>query len=91
LGFGNQCVKNISEEPVMKTFLLVAAAAAALTPAMISAASADSVNVRVGSGYPHYRAQATEHVVVSHHCRTVTVRSHRANGSVVIRRTRRCD
>ena len=76
----------------MKKFALLAAAAAFLTPAMISAASAEtaSVNVRVGS--PGYRAHSQERVIVGprHHCRTIIVRHKRDNGVVVVRKIRRC-
>jgi hypothetical protein len=73
----------------MKKLVLLTAAAAFLAPAWIASASAETVNVRVGS--PGYRAYSQERVVVSpHHCRTVTVRSRHANGTVVIRKHRRC-
>lgn len=77
----------------MKKFALLAAAAAFLAPAMISAASAESASVRIRVGEPGYRAYASDRVVVSsspQHCRTVTVRTKRANGTVLIRKTRRC-
>jgi hypothetical protein len=79
------------EEYAMKKLALLAAAAAFLAPALISSASAEtaSVNVRVGS--PGYRAYSQERVVVSpSHCRTTTVRTKRANGSVSIRKIRKC-
>lgn len=81
----------------MKKFVLLAAAAAFLAPALISSASAETLNVRVGvgnSGYNNgYRAYGQEHVYVGrrHHCRTVVTRHHRANGTVVIRKFRKCD
>jgi hypothetical protein len=73
----------------MKKFLMLAAAAAIATPALISAASAESVTVRVGS--PGYHARAQERVVVRHApaCRMVTTRVHRGNRTVVTK-TRRC-
>lgn len=39
-----------------------------------------------------YRSYARERVVIAspRQCRTVTVRSHRANGTIVIRKYRRC-
>ena len=81
----------------MKKFVLLAAAAAFLTPALMSAASAETLNVRVGvgnSGYHNgYRAYGQERVYVGHrnHCRTVVTRHKRDNGTVVIRKIRRCD
>ena len=76
----------------MKKFALLAAAAAFLAPALISAASAEtaSVNVRVGS--PGYRTYNQERVVIGHrhHCRMVVVRHKRDNGTIVIRKFRRC-
>lgn len=75
----------------MKKLALMAAAAAFLAPALISSASAEtaSVNVRVGS--PGYRAYSQERVVVApSHCRMTTVRTKHANGSVSIRKIRKC-
>jgi uncharacterized protein YraI len=79
----------------MKKFVLLAAAAVCFAPAMISSASAAtaSVNVRVGSpGYYHsgYRAYNQRVVVSGSHCRMVTVRTKRANGSVWVRKIRKC-
>ena len=81
----------------MKKLVLLAAAAALLTPALISSASAETLNVRVGignSGYNNgYRAYGQERVYVDHrrHCRMVVTRHHRANGTVVIRKIRKCN
>ena len=81
----------------MKKLVLLAAAAALLTPALISSASAETLNVRVGvgnSGYHHgYRSYGQERVYVDHRrqCRMVVTRHHRANGTVVIRKFRKCD
>jgi hypothetical protein len=75
----------------MKKFALMVAAAAFLTPALIASASAEtaSVNVRVGS--PAYRAYSQERVIVSpHHCRTTIVRTKRANGTIWVRKIRKC-
>lgn len=76
----------------MKKFALLAVAAALVTPALISSASAETASVRIRVGEPGYRAYAQERVVVTspHHCRTVTVRTKRSDGSVVIRKQRRC-
>jgi hypothetical protein len=85
----------------MKKLVLLAAAAALLTPALISSASAETLNVRVGignsgynSGYNNgYRSYGQERVYVDHrrHCRMVVTRHHRANGTVVIRKIRKCN
>jgi hypothetical protein len=53
------------------------------------------VVVRDNDNWRHqgYRSYARERVVISsnpRHCRTVTTRIHRANGSVVIKKQRRC-
>ena len=83
----------------MKRFaLLLAAAAVCFTPALISPASAQSasVNIRVGDpGYrtysPGYRTYSKKRVVYKNrNCRNVTVRTKRPNGTVVIKKTRRC-
>jgi hypothetical protein len=75
----------------MKKLILGMAAASALLIA--APASADSVGVRiggvgvhVGSHHHHHRWHARPR----HGCRTVTVRTHRANGTVVTRKSRRC-
>jgi hypothetical protein len=91
-GFREEADKFLQEECAMKKLVLMAAAAAFLAPALISSASAEtaSVNVRVGS--PGYRAYSQERVVVNpHHCRTTTVRTKHANGSVSIRKIRKCN
>src|SRR3954471_19144796 len=81
--------KILRRRCAMRKLVLLTAAAAFVAPALIASASAETVNVRVGS--PGYRAYSQERVVVSpHHCRTVTVRSRHANGTVVIRKHRRC-
>lgn len=74
----------------MRKLALMAAAAAFLAPALISSASAETVSVRVGS--PGYRAYSQERVVVapSSHCRTTTVRTKRANGTIWVRKIRKC-
>lgn len=76
----------------MKKFVLLAAAAAFLTPAMLSAASAETASVNVRVGHPGYRAYSQERVIVApnHHCRTVITRHKRDNGTIVIRKIRRC-
>jgi hypothetical protein len=91
LGSREEADNFFQEERSMKKLALMAAAAAFLAPALISSASAEtaSVNVRVGS--PGYRAYSQERVVVApSHCRTTTVRTKRANGSVSIRKIRKC-
>ena len=81
----------------MKKLVLLAAAAALLTPAMISSASAETLNVRVGvgdSGYHHgYRAYGQERVVVRDkpHCRTVVTHIRRDNGVRIMKKVRKCD
>jgi len=85
----------------MKKLVLLAAAAALLTPALIASASAETLNVRVGvgnSGYNNgyynngYRAYGQERVIVApgHRCRTIIVRHKRWDGTFVVRRERRC-
>ena len=80
----------------MKKLVLLAAVAALLTPALITSASAETLNVRVGvgnSGYNNgYRAYGQERVVVApgHRCRTIIIRHKRWDGTVVIRKERRC-
>jgi hypothetical protein len=79
------------EEYAMKKFALLAAAAAFLAPALISSSSAETASVNIRVGNPGYRAYSQERVVVSpNHCRTTTVRTKRANGSVSIRKIRKC-
>ncbi len=74
----------------MKKLILLAAAGAFLSPALISSASAQSVSVRVGD--PGYRAYSQQRVVVSgQNCRTTTVRTKRANGTTWVRKVRKCD
>jgi hypothetical protein len=75
----------------MKKLVLLTAAAAFIAPALIASASAETVSVRVGS--PGYRAYSQERVVVgnSHHCRMTTVRTKHANGSVTVRKIRKCN
>lgn len=74
----------------MKIFALAIAAAALLAPALIQSASAETVNIRVGT--PGYHARAQERVVISSpsRCRTVTTKTKRANGSVMISKKRVC-
>ncbi|HET7679924.1 MAG TPA: hypothetical protein VFK79_07290 [Xanthobacteraceae bacterium] len=72
----------------MKKLMLSAAAAALLTPALFSLASAQSVSVRVGD--PGYRAYSQQRVVVSGpRCRTVTVKT-KSYGKTVIKKVRKC-
>jgi hypothetical protein len=74
----------------MKKLALLAVAAAFLTPAMISAASAEtaSVNLRVGS--PGYRSHAQERVIVNpSHCRTIISKT-RHNGKLIVKKVRKC-
>lgn len=81
----------------MKKLVLLAAAAALLAPAMISSASAEDLNVRVGVGSPTYhrayRSHAEERIYVGnrHHCRTIIERHKRDNGTIVVRKIRKCD
>lgn len=77
----------------MKKFVILAAAAAILTPAMISAASAEnaSVNVRIGS--PGYHARAEERVVIRKHrphCRMVVTHIKR-DGVRITKKERKCN
>jgi hypothetical protein len=76
----------------MKTFALAIAAAALLAPALIQSASAESASVNIRVGTPGYTAYGQERVVVSSpsRCRTVTTKTKRANGSVVISKKRVC-
>jgi hypothetical protein len=74
----------------MQKLILLAAAGAFLSPALISSASAQSVSVRVGE--PGYRAYSQQRVVVSgQNCRTTTVRTKRPNGTTWVRKVRKCD
>ena len=74
----------------MKKLILLAAAGAFLSSALISSASAQSVSVRVGD--PGYRAYSQQRVVVSGpNCRTTTVRTKRPNGTTWVRKVRKCD
>jgi len=80
----------------MKKFALLIAAAACLlsAPMVVQPASAETY-VRVSSdndGWRHraYRSRAQVVVASPHRCRTVTVRTKRLDGSVVIRKHRRC-
>ena len=73
----------------MKKLILLAAAAAFLIPVPSSSASAQSVSVRVGE--PGYGAYSQQRVVVTgKKCRTVTVRTKRANGTIWVRKVRKC-
>ena len=76
----------------MKTFALAIAAAALLAPALIQSASAESASVNIRVGTPGYHARAQERVVISSpsRCRTVTTKTKRANGSMVISKKRVC-
>ena len=85
---------------VRASFHSVSASSIALR-ALIASASAETLNVRVGvgnSGYNNgynngYRAYSQEGVYVRnrHHCRMVVTRHHRANGTIVVRKFRKCD
>jgi hypothetical protein len=80
---------HVQEERTMKKFVLLAAAGICLAPALISSASAQSVTVRVGE--PGYRGSVTtKKVVTSSHCRYVTTRTKRSNGTVWVRKVRKC-
>ena len=74
----------------MKKLILLAAAAAFLSPVLSSSASAQSVSVRVGE--PGYRAYSQQRVVTTSgtNCRTTTVRTKRANGTIWVRKIRKC-
>lgn len=75
----------------MKTFALAIAAAALLAPALIQSASAETASVTLRVGDPGYRARAQERVVVTTpNCRMVTVRTKRADGTVIVKKQRRC-
>ena len=82
----------------MKKFTLLAAAAAVmlLTPAMLAPAAAETnINVRIGTpgyhdGYRAYGSTRTKTIVRGPNCRMVTVRTKRANGTVLVRKVRRC-
>jgi hypothetical protein len=85
----------------MKKFALMLAAATCLlaAPAFVQPAAAQAdVNVRIGSsnnnghhnGWRHRGYHSNAAVVVGSNCRTVVTRTHRANGTVVIRKHRRC-
>jgi hypothetical protein len=78
----------IEEERTMRKFVLLAAAAVCFAPALISSASAQSVTVRVGE--PGYRGVTTKKVVTTSHCRYVTTRTKRSNGTVWVRKVRKC-
>ena len=75
--------------------LILLAAAAFLSPALIASASAQTVSVRVGepgySAYAQQRVVTQKRVVVTgKNCRTVTVRTKRANGTIWVRKIRKC-
>jgi hypothetical protein len=86
----------------MKKFALMIAAATCLlaAPALVQPAAAQAdVNVRIGTthhdngnhyGWRHRGYRSNAAVVVHPGCRTVVTRTHRANGTVVIRKHRRC-
>ena len=76
----------------MRKIALLAVAAAFLTPAMISAASAETASVNVRVGTPAYRSHAQERVVVStpHHCRTIISKT-RHNGKLIVKKVRKCN
>jgi ABC-type sugar transport system substrate-binding protein len=86
----------------MKKFALMLAAATCLlaAPALVQPAAAQAdVNVRIGTsnnnghhnGWRHRGYHSNAAVVVAHpRCRTVVTRTHRANGTVVIRKHRSC-
>ncbi len=82
----------------MKTVLIGVAAAAVLALSVPASAQVRiyggnddvSVGVRIGPDRPHYRHHYRSYR--DHHasCRTVTVRKRMPDGSVVVRKTRRC-
>jgi len=75
-----------------KIALIVAAGCLLAAPAAVQPASAEtSVRIGVNDGwrYPAYRSHAAV-VVDRPHCRTVTVRTKRPNGTVIIKKQRRC-
>jgi hypothetical protein len=83
----------------MKKFALLIAAAACLfaAPAAVQTAGAEtSVRVGVGDSGNHYGwrnrgyRSHSEVVVGRPHCRTVIVRTKKPNGTVIIRKHRRC-
>ena len=74
----------------MRKLVLLAAATAFLSPALISSTSAQSVSVRVGD--PGYRAYSQQRIVTTGpNCRTTTVRTKRPNGTTWVRKIRKCD
>ncbi len=87
----------------MKTFILVAAASAALAgfslPLVATPADAVTFSVRIHDrDHPHYwnGRWYTETWWRAHHarasaCRLVTIRTKHANGVITIRKIRRCD
>jgi hypothetical protein len=85
----------------MRKSLLLFAVAAGLymiAPPAVQPASAQDATVRIGIGERHhdgwrhrgYRSRAAVVVGERSRCRTVTVRTHRPNGTIVIRKHRRC-
>jgi hypothetical protein len=77
---------------------LVAAAACLLTaPAIVQPASAETY-IRSSDGWRHddnwrhrgYHSRASVVVTSPHHCRMTTVRTKHGNGSVSIRKIRKC-
>ena len=76
----------------MRKIALLAVAAAFLTPAMISAASAETASVNVRVGTPAYRSHAQERVVVTSkpHCRMVVTKI-RHNGKLIVKKVRKCN
>jgi len=86
----------------MRTIAYALAAAACLTLGSVAMAQELNIGVGVGEHHDHDRAGVVirggersynrERIIVRrpHDCRMVTIRSHRPNGSVVIRQIRRC-
>lgn len=76
-----------------KIAFLIAAAGCLLTaPAALQPASAEtSVRIGVNDGWRHDAYRSRAHVVVTRpQCRTVTVRTKRPNGTIIIKKQRRC-
>jgi len=77
-------------------FLIAAALCLLAVPATVQPAGAQSVTVGVGDNGHHYgwrnHAYRSRAQVVVHrpHCRTIIIRHKRWDGTVVIRKERRC-
>ena len=73
-------------------FLIAAAGCLLAAPAALQPASAEtSVRIGAGDGWRHDAYHSRAAVVVDRpHCRTVTVRTKRPNGTIIIKKQRRC-